>query len=98
MTIIQPHKNNRKTNFLISIFIIASLAMAVWGIFLYNQMVNFRHELANGENILRKAEVYNAELKDKLYNTTNANIFSSSTEPQSLILDKNPEYVKASNI
>lgn len=94
MTIIQPHKNNYKINFLISIFIVGSLAMAIWGIFLYNQLVNFRHEVTSQENTLRKTEVTNAELKDKLYNLMDTNTFSSSTNPQSLIIDKNPEYVK----
>jgi len=94
MTIIQPHKSNYKTNFWISIFIVGSLAMAVWGIFLYNQLVNFRHEMTSQENTLRKAEIYNAELKDKLYNLTDTNTISSSTDSQSLIIDKNPEYVK----
>ncbi len=94
MTIIQPHKNNYKTNFLISIFIVSSLAVAIWGIFLYNQLVNFRHEVVSQENTLRKTEVYNAELKDKLYNLTDTNTISSSTNSQSLIIDKNPEYVK----
>lgn len=94
MTIIQPRKNNYKTNFLISIFIIAGLTMAIWGIFLYNQLVNFRHELTSQENTLRKTEVINAELKDKLYNLTDTNTFSSSTNPQSLIIDKNPQYIK----
>ncbi len=95
MTIIQPHKNNRKSKFLISIFIIAGLGMAIWGLFLYNQMVSFRHDLTKGEETLRKAEISNAELKDKLYNTINTTNFSSSTTSQSLILDKNPQYVVA---
>jgi len=95
MTIIQPHKNNRKNIFLISLFVIASLAMAVWGLFLYNQMVSFRHDLTDGESALHKAEISNAELKDKLYNLTNTINFSSSTNSQSLILDKNPQYVVA---
>jgi len=94
MTIIQPHKNNYKVNFLISIFIVGGLAMAIWGIFLHNQRVDFRHELDSQKDTLRKAEVTNAELKDKLYNLTDTNTFSSSTNPQSLIIDKNPEYIK----
>ena len=79
---------------MISIFIVGSLATAIWWIFLYNQRVDFRHELDSQKDVLRKAEVTNAELKDKLYNITDINTFSSSTNPQSLIIDKNPQYIK----
>lgn len=94
MTIIQPHKTNYKITFFISFCVISILGIAVWGIFLYNQSVNFRHELTNQEDTLRKVEVANAEFKDKLYNITDINSLGS----QPLILEKNPEYVKSKSL
>lgn len=67
MTIIQPHKNNHKSNFLISILVLTSIIGSVWGIFFYNQLVNSRHEIKQQETGLQKAQVTNAELKNNLY-------------------------------
>jgi hypothetical protein len=94
MTIIQPNKNNYKMSFLISVLLITSISAALWGVFLYNQLVNVRHEIKRQENNLRQAEVMNAELKNNLYSIIDAKNLKSSTDSQSLILDKNPEYVK----
>ena len=94
MTIIQPNKNNHKTNFLISILTIVSVIAAVWGVFLYNQLVNLRHEVKKQETNLRRAEVTNAELKNNLYSVLNEKNLESLINQQSLILDKNPEYAK----
>ncbi len=94
MTIIQLNKNNHKKNFLISILMMVSIVAAVWGVFLYNQLVSFRHEVKKQENNIRQAEVQNAELKNNLYGIIDVKNLKSSTDSQSLILDKDPEYVK----
>ncbi|MDP1538724.1 MAG: hypothetical protein Q8M00_01705 [bacterium] len=98
MTIIQPNKNNYKTSFLIPVLLITSISAALWGVFLYNQLVNVRHEIKRQENNLRQAEVTNAELKNNLYSIIDAKNLKSSTDSQSLILDKNPEYLKAAKL
>jgi cell division protein FtsB len=94
MTIIQPNKNNHKTSFLISVLLITSISAALWGIFLYNQLVNLRHEVKKQETNLRRAEVTNAELKNNLYNIIDTKNLEPLIKSQSLILDKNPEYIK----
>ncbi len=94
MTIIQPNKNNQQTNFYISVLMSFLVVSAVWGVFLYNQLVNLRHEVNRQEINLRRAEVTNAELKNNLYNIIDNKNLESSTNTQSLILDKNPEYLK----
>jgi cell division protein FtsB len=94
MTIIQPNKNNHKINFLISILTVISVIAAVWGVFLYNQLVSLRHEVKKQETNLERAEVSNAELKNNLYSILNEKKFEPLINQQSLILDKNPEYVK----
>ena len=98
MTIIQPNKNNYKSNFLISMLILVVVISALWGVFLYNQLVNLRHEIKRQEASLRQAEVTNAELKNNLYRIIDTENLKSSVNSQSLILDKNPEYVKAKQI
>jgi len=94
MTIIQPHKNNYKSNFIISVLILVLISVALWGMFLYNQLVDLRHEIKKQKVSLDEAEVINAELKNKLYNIIDVENLKSSINSQSLILDKNPEYVK----
>ena len=94
MTIIQPNKTSYKSNFLILTLIFVSISVAVWGVFLYNQLVNLRHEVKSQEIALGQAEVANAELKNNLYNIIDAKNLESSIKNQSLILDENPNYVK----
>lgn len=98
MTIIQLNKNNHKTNFLISILMMISIVAAVFGVFLYNQLVNIRHEIKRQENNLQQAEVQNAELKNNLYSILNEKNMKPLINQQSLILEKNPEYIKVKQI
>lgn len=97
MTIIQPYKTSYKSNFLILTLMFVSISVAVWGVFLYNQLVNLRHEVKKQETNLFRAEVMNAELKNNLYSIIDAKNLKSSTDSQSLILDKNPEYIKSAS-
>ncbi len=94
MTIIQPNKNNHKINFFISMLMVVLVIAAVWGMFLYNQLVSLRHEVKKQETNLERAEVSNAELKNNLYSILNEKKFEPLINQQSLILEKNPEYVK----
>lgn len=94
MTIIQPNKNNNKINLLISILMVVLVVSTVWGVFLYNQVVNFRHEAQRQEVYFRQTEVANAELKNRFYEMTDAKSFESAVNEQALILEKNPKYLK----
>ncbi|MEK7168135.1 MAG: hypothetical protein AAB707_00280 [Patescibacteria group bacterium] len=98
MTIIQLNKNNHKKNFLISILMMVSVVMAVWGIFIYNQLVSLRHEVKKQENNIQQAEVQNAELKNNLYSILNEKNIESLINQQSLILEKNPNYIKTAKL
>ena len=98
MTIIQPNKTSYKSNFLILTLMFVSISVAVWGVFLYNQLVNLRHEVKSQEASLGQAEVANAELKNNLYNIIDAKNLESSIKNQSLILDENPNYVKENTL
>jgi hypothetical protein len=94
MTYIQPHQNNNKISFLISALTLASMGAAVWGVFLYNQLIDLRHEVSIQGKTIKQSEVENAELKNNFYQVFNAKNFESLAEEKSLVLEKKPEYVK----
>ncbi|MBI5079303.1 hypothetical protein HZB06_01335 [Candidatus Wolfebacteria bacterium] len=98
MTIIQPNRNNYKFNLLISSFVIAIVMSAVWGVFIYNGSVNLRHETERHEIDIRQIEVENAELKNKFYSIIDAKNLEAIAGQTSLILDKNPQYVKEEQV
>jgi len=96
MTIIQPHANDYKANVLVSVLMMACVIVALWGIFLYNQLVDLRHEVSDTQDGIRGAEVASAELKNSFYGVTNTDNLKSAAGGQSLVLDQNPQYVKLS--
>jgi cell division protein FtsB len=98
MTIIQPNKTNHKTNFLMTLLMFVLIIVAVWGVFLYNQLVNVRHEAEKQKVDLQRAEVTNAELKNNLYSVIDEKNLKSVTNQQSLIFDKNPQYLKTEQL
>ncbi len=98
MTIIQPHKNNYKANFLVLLLIMTCVSLTTWGVFLYNQLVSLRHEVKSQGANLSQTEVENAELKNNLYHAIDKGNLESLINSQSLILDKNPEYVKTGQL
>lgn len=97
MTIIQPNKNNLKIEFFISVLMLILIVSAVWGVFLYNQTVDFRHEADDIAKILKQNEVENAELKNILYSMIDLKNSESLIIRESLILEKNPKYVSTDN-
>ena len=93
MTIIQPNRSGYKINFSISILALMLMVSIVWGVFVYNQLVSFRHEVSGFEKIVRQAEVENAELKNTLYQITDLKNLESSASSGRLVLEKNPKYL-----
>lgn len=69
-------------------------ASAILGIFLYNQLVNLRHEITSQENNLQKAEVLSAELKNNLYAMVDTKNLQNLAAENGLVIDKTPQYVK----
>ena len=96
MTIIQPNKNN-KSNPLILIAMATAILSVVWGVFLYNELVDTRHEVQKQTNSVQEAEVKNAELKNNLYNVIDANNLEILAKEQPLILENNPRYIKSTD-
>ena len=94
MTIILPNKNN-KSNLLVFILMTAGVLSVVWGVFLYNELVDLRHEFQRQNDDIQKAEVSNAELKNNLYNIIDARNLEALVEGQYLVLDNDPQYIKS---
>ena len=75
----------------------ALVIAGIWSIFIYNQLVNTRHEISRQNNLLNQAEVTNAELAKDFYITTSIQNLESFVNSQSvLVLDKQPTYIKKS--
>ncbi|MBI3638490.1 hypothetical protein HY227_01985 [Candidatus Wolfebacteria bacterium] len=99
MTIIQPRKNNiGKTNILTASLMTILILAAISGMFLYNSLVNLRHDVIRKKIEIGKAEVLNAELKNNFYKLVDAKNLESFTKTSSLVLEKNPEYVKKESL
>lgn len=81
-----------------SILMSVLVITAVWGVFLYNQLVSLRHETEKQNSDLRRAEVQNAELKNNLYSVIDERNLKSLINKQSLIFDKNPQYLKTEQL
>lgn len=94
MTYIQPHQNNNKINFLISILMLSSVGIAVFGVFLYNQMIDLRYEVSAQEKNIKQSEVENAELKNNFYQAVNSKNLESLAGDRLLVLENKPKYVK----
>lgn len=75
-----------------------SVVLVSYGILLYNQLVSLRHEITRQEKKFQQAETTNAELKNNFYNILDKNKLEPLIEQQSLILDKNPEYIKQQQV
>lgn len=94
MTIIQPSKINTKINLWIGGLIAALVFLAVSSVFIYNQLVNVRHEINNFKISLRETEIDNVELKNKFISLSGIAKAGEFAQDKNLILEKNPEYVK----
>ena len=95
MTFVQPHKNNLTAmNITIFVMVIAAITVSASGMFLYNQLVNLRHDFGSSKNYASKAEVENAELKNALYRAVDPKNFAVIAESHSLVAEKNPEFLK----
>jgi hypothetical protein len=95
MTIIQPNRENKKTSLFALVLIGTAVLSVVWGVFIYNQLVDIRHEVERASNSVEKAEVSNAELRNNLYNIIDSGNLESLAKGKSLALDNNPQYVKS---
>lgn len=99
MTTIEFGKqNNSNISFVsiaLSIFIITSF---IWGIFIYNNLINLRHNLSKNKEMIVKAQVQNAELKEQLYKLTDDIKQGDFLSSSGLTLEKSPIYVVSNKL
>lgn len=94
MTIVQPNQTKLTAMNILMFVMIATLVMtAILGMFLYNQLVNFRHDISTAKNAVSKAEVQNAEFKNEIYEMTNIGNPVAFAEAHTMVLDTNPRYL-----
>lgn len=80
-------------NIMLVVMIAILAATAIFGMFLYNQLVNFRHDISTAKDAVSKAEVQNAEFKNEIYEMTNIGNPVAFAETHAMILDTNPRYL-----
>ncbi len=94
MTIVQPNQTKLTAMNIMLVVMIATLAAtAIFGMFLYNQLVNFRHDISTAKDAVSKAEVQNAEFKNEIYEMTNIGNPIAFAEAHAMVLDRNPRYL-----
>ena len=96
MTFVQPNENNLSAmNILLFSMTLVLLGVAVFGVFIYNELVNLRHDVTSENSDIKKTEVENAELKNNFYVLVDTKNFALVAENSPLVIDNNPEYLKA---
>lgn len=95
MTIVQPNKANLTAmNILMVVMMMFLIATALAGMFIYNQLVNFRHDILSAEDNISKAGAVNSDLKTSLYELTNTKDPSLFAQGHALVQDNNPQYLQ----
>ena len=94
MTTIGPQKKRGKVQLLMLGFLGVFVMGAIVGIPLYNDIVNFKHDIRDAEKRIAGLEVENAEIKNKLYETVDADRLQKSAGDLGLILEKSPGYLE----
>ena len=94
MTILQEKKSDKKFKMFVIALVAAISTGAIVEVFLYNQIVNLRHDVSKAKAAVQNAEITNAELKTNLYESTDQSRMQSIIDSGALVLEKNPEYLK----
>lgn len=92
MTIIQP--GNKKSLIMLTIaFLAVILCLLIGGdVLIYNSIVDLNHNIDVANDKINKAEVENAELKNKIYSLLDSKTLESLAEGWGLEKDKGPQY------
>lgn len=91
MTIIQPHKKFN-TTFYTGGVILLIVFSAIWAIYLYNGIVNMRHELSVQRKRLESLGVENAELRNDVLRVVNSETMESLAQQLNLTKERQPRY------
>ena len=91
MTIIQT--NRKVFNKFIILLLFLGLIGAIFFIFEYNSLVDFRYQAKNLKAKILEVETANADLKEELYGSIDTNKLQSLARDGNLVLDKEPIYL-----
>jgi CHASE3 domain sensor protein len=94
MTFIRPNNNKSSISFLLIGLITILLLMVFWGVNVYNQTVNLRHNLSASEQKLQELKVANADIKNKLYQAIDSQLLTALGEERGLMKVKSPDYIQ----
>jgi cell division protein FtsB len=95
MTIIKPHRALRfRFVFEIALYILVALSI-LYGIWLYNAVVNITHEIDKQAKALDAARVKNAELKNKLFEQLDSQKLEALALERGLIRERSPKYFES---
>lgn len=98
MTIIQPNRENSIFGILTLFVTVGVIGVSLWGIMLYNEVVSARHDFEKQETAFRTIEVENGELKNTVYTMSDQKNIERIANARTLILEKNPQYIKSGHI
>lgn len=92
MTIIQPSYNQKSITLAI-LFLGILLGLFIGGdVFIYNSIVNLNHNVKIVTDQINKAEVANADLKNKKYELLDPRTLEALAQRDGLVKDKGPQY------
>ncbi len=94
MTIIEPNKNPRTINSFLFASVTALVAVSVWSVMIYSQIVGISHDLASAKDDYGNLLAHNAELKNSKYQLTDADSLILAAEKSGLIKVVHPEFLE----
>ena len=92
MTILKPAQSG-KLNFLIGFLLIIAGAMMWWSVAVYNSTVDLNHDIKLLQAQIKKAEVANADLKNKLYGILDPTRLEAAVQAKGFVKEKQPQYM-----
>jgi hypothetical protein len=92
MTVIEFGKRDYKINTYTTLLIVALILSAGFGIALYGNLINLRHDVAQNEDILSKLQVQTAEIRSSFLGIMDGSSDPSLIQSSGLVLDKSPQY------
>ena len=95
MTIIRPHTMiSFRTLFEFAAYALLGI-LVLYGIWMYNAVVNSAHEIEAQGKTLEKSRVLNAELKNQLFSRLDSSHLEVLAQERNLIEERQPKYFES---
>src|SRR3989344_610972 len=96
MTIIQTDRTGAKLNLIFITLMAAVVVAAVTLVFLYNRLMNLKHEAAAARQEIEVTELRTAEMQEKLFALLNKDSVAELATNRALVQERNPKYLQIS--